>query len=42
VYDRLSEIGFATPIMAELQMLVEELERHWRAVPHGPAAGKQS
>ena len=42
VYDRLAEIGFAAPIMTELRTLVEELDRHWRAVPHGPAAGKQA
>ena len=42
VYDRLTEIGFAAPIMTELRTLVEELDRHWRAVPHGPAAGKQA
>ena len=41
VYDRLSEVGFAAPIMTELHVLVEELERHWRAVPHGPVAGKR-
>jgi hypothetical protein len=39
VYDRLSEIGFTAPIMSELHALVEELERHWRAL--APAAGKQ-
>ncbi len=42
VLERLSEIGFTAPIMTELRALMEELERHWRAVPHGPAAGKQA
>jgi hypothetical protein len=42
VYDRLSDVGFAAPIMSELHTLIEELERHWRAVPHGPAAGKHA
>jgi hypothetical protein len=41
VFERLSEIGFTAPIMTELRALMEELERHWRAVPQGPAAGKQ-
>lgn len=41
VYQRLSEIGFAAPIMTELGNLVEELERHWRAVSPAPAGGKQ-
>jgi predicted HD phosphohydrolase len=40
VHDRLSEVGFAAPIMTELRNLVEELERHWKAVPHGRAAAK--
>jgi hypothetical protein len=42
VFERLSEIGFTAPIMTELRAFMEELERHWRAVPHGPAAGKQA
>jgi (p)ppGpp synthase/HD superfamily hydrolase len=42
VYDRLAEVGFAAPIMTELHALIEELERHWRAVAHGPAAGKHA
>ncbi|HEY7408600.1 MAG TPA: HD domain-containing protein [Gemmatimonadaceae bacterium] len=42
VFERLSEIGFTAPIMTELRGLMEELERHWRAVPRGPAAGKQA
>jgi hypothetical protein len=39
VHDRLSEVGFAAPIMTELRNLIEGLERHWKAVPQGrPAA----
>jgi hypothetical protein len=41
VYDRLTEVGFAAPIMIELRGLVEELDRHWRAVAPAPAGGKQ-
>ena len=40
VHDRLSAVGFAAPIMAELSDLVDELERHWKAVPQGRSAGK--
>jgi hypothetical protein len=42
VYDRLSDVGFAAPIMTELHTLIEELERHWRAAAHGPPAGKHA
>jgi hypothetical protein len=41
VYQRLSEVGFAAPIMTELGNLVEELDRHWRAASPAPAGGKQ-
>lgn len=41
VHQRLSEVGFAAPIMTELGNLVEELDRHWRAVSPAPAGGKQ-
>lgn len=41
VYQRLSEVGFTAPIMTELGNLVEELDRHWRAVSPAPAGGKQ-
>jgi (p)ppGpp synthase/HD superfamily hydrolase len=40
VHDRLSEVGFVAPIMTELRNLIEELERHWKAVPQGRAAAK--
>lgn len=40
VHDRLSEVGFAAPIMTELRDLIEELERHWKAVPQGRSAAK--
>ena len=40
VHDRLSEVGFAAPIMTELGDFLEELERHWKAVPQGRPAGK--
>ena len=38
VHDRLSEVGFAAPIMSELGGLVDELERHWKAVPQRGSA----
>jgi hypothetical protein len=41
VHGRLSEVGFAAPIMAELRDLVDELERHWKAVPQERSAGKE-
>jgi predicted HD phosphohydrolase len=41
VHDRLSAVGFAAPIMTELRTLIEELERHWKAVPQGQSAAKQ-
>jgi predicted HD phosphohydrolase len=40
VHDRLSEVGFAAPIMTELGNLIEELERHWKAVPQERPAAK--
>jgi predicted HD phosphohydrolase len=40
VHDRLSDVGFAAPIMTELRNLIEELERHWKAVPQGRPAAK--
>lgn len=40
VHDRLSEVGFAAPIMTELRGLVSELDRHWQAAPHGRPVGK--
>jgi HD domain len=40
VRDRLSEVGFAAPIMTELRDLVDELERHWNAVPQERSVGK--
>jgi hypothetical protein len=40
VRDRLSDVGFAAPIMTELRDLVDELERHWNAVPQERSVGK--
>lgn len=40
VRDRLSDVGFAAPIMTELRGLVDELERHWKAVPQERSVGK--
>jgi predicted HD phosphohydrolase len=41
VHDRLLEVGFSAPIMIELRDLVDELERHWKAVPQGRPAGRK-
>lgn len=40
VHHRLSQVGFAAPIMTELGALMEELERYWKAVPQGRSAVK--
>ena len=40
VHDRLRTVGFSAPIMTELGELVEDLERHWKAVPQGRAASR--
>lgn len=40
VHDRLVEVGFAAPIVAELGDLIEELERRWKAAPQGRQAAK--
>jgi hypothetical protein len=35
VLDRLEQVGFAAPILSELRTLVDELERHAKAIPQG-------
>jgi (p)ppGpp synthase/HD superfamily hydrolase len=40
VHDRLVEVGFTAPIMAELNDLVDELEQHWRTALQTRSAAK--
>jgi hypothetical protein len=40
VHDRLVEVGFTAPIMAELKDLVDELEQHWRTALQTRSAAK--